>query len=51
MWAVGIGKYTDRSELEQIASDNSTVVQVTSFKTLHELWDSIDKASCKPSKL
>ena len=51
VWAVGIGKYFDRKELELFASDSNKVIEVSSFEKLNELWDAISEASCKQSKL
>ena len=47
VWAIGVGKWAKKEELETIASDPGKVIVVKGFKDLKYIIETLQKGVCK----
>jgi len=47
VWSIGVGKKASKADLVTIASDPGKVIVTSSFKSLKDILDDVQKAACE----
>ena len=47
VWSIGVGKKANKADLVTIASDPGKVIVTSSFKSLKDILDDVQKAACE----